>query len=337
MSGWQSRDPAQVGITSAGGNVTSIDFVDAAGEVWTVTVGTDGQLQVAGEADHSGTVTQQLAAATQALSGTFVAPPGVSTITQVLAAVEQAATGTHVAPTFAGTAAQTLPAVTQSAGGFDPLSIGWHTVFYADDLTLDDGDPVGTWPDSSGNSRDATQATAANQPAYRSAHTPLGGQPAVEAADGDFMKTAAFTALTQPNTIVAVCVLPATTATTLHDGIASGNRNLHYGVAQGGDDPRYSLFAGSANARSPVATDNTKRLVVSEYNGSSSRIILDGTAYSPGDPGSHSLTGLTVFSYFDGSNAKGLTIAFLGLADGLLTSTQLSDLHGWAQGKYGTA
>jgi len=38
----------------------------------------------------------------------------------------------------------------------------------ADTITgLEDGDPVGTWPDQSGNGYDLTQATAANKPLYK--------------------------------------------------------------------------------------------------------------------------------------------------------------------------
>ena len=126
MSGWQSRDPSQVGIASAGGNVTSIDFVDAAGEVWTVTVGTDGQLQVAGAVADPGTITQQVGPLSQALSGTFAAANG---IVQVLPAVTTAGAGTVTAPTFAGTIVQTLPTIEQSAE--TPVE------FSPDDLTLD--------------------------------------------------------------------------------------------------------------------------------------------------------------------------------------------------------
>ena len=111
MSGWQTRDPSQVGITSAGGNVSSIDFVDAAGEVWTVTVGTDGQLQVAGAVANPGAITQQVGPLSQSLSGTSVAANG---IVQVLPAVTTAASGTVTAPVFTGDVAQTLAAVTQA-------------------------------------------------------------------------------------------------------------------------------------------------------------------------------------------------------------------------------
>lgn len=47
----------------------------------------------------------------------------------------------------------------------------------ADSLSLNDGDSVSTWADQSGNSNDATQATASNQPKYKTGI--INGEPAV--------------------------------------------------------------------------------------------------------------------------------------------------------------
>jgi len=54
----------------------------------------------------------------------------------------------------------------------------------ADTITgLEDGDPVGTWPDQSGNGNDLTQATAANKPTYKT--NELNGLPGVKAITDD--------------------------------------------------------------------------------------------------------------------------------------------------------
>jgi len=52
---------------------------------------------------------------------------------------------------------------------FSPASIaGLQLWLKADAITgLNDGDPVATWSDSSGNGRDATQSTPANRPTYK--------------------------------------------------------------------------------------------------------------------------------------------------------------------------
>ena len=169
MSGWQTRDPSQVGITSTGGNVTSIDFVDADGQVWTVTVGTDGQLQVEGAVADPGTITQQVGPLSQALSGTSAAANG---IVQVLPAVTTAGSGTVTAPTFAGNIVQTLPSIEQSAASsaaFSPADLpGLQVWLEADKIAgLSDTDPVPSWADLSGNGHDFAQGTSGNRPVYR--------------------------------------------------------------------------------------------------------------------------------------------------------------------------
>jgi hypothetical protein len=55
-----------------------------------------------------------------------------------------------------------------SGGGFDPLSLTPDFWFKADAITgKNDADAVGSWTDSSGNSRTATQGTGTRQPLYK--------------------------------------------------------------------------------------------------------------------------------------------------------------------------
>lgn len=80
--------------------------------------------------------------------------------------------------------------------GFDPKTISglavWLDASKASSITLN-GSNVSAWADQSGNGRDATQATAANQPSYSTAA--LNGKNVVVAQDSSrVMKTAAFLA-----------------------------------------------------------------------------------------------------------------------------------------------
>src|SRR5205085_10552927 len=51
---------------------------------------------------------------------------------------------------------------------FDPSTIPNMAVWLkADALSLSDGDPIGTWTDSSGNSHNGTQATTANKMIFK--------------------------------------------------------------------------------------------------------------------------------------------------------------------------
>lgn len=62
-----------------------------------------------------------------------------------------------------------VPLAARVGSGFSPASIpGLALWLDASQLTgLSDGDPVQTWPDLSGNGRDATQATLAMRPTYK--------------------------------------------------------------------------------------------------------------------------------------------------------------------------
>jgi hypothetical protein len=77
---------------------------------------------------------------------------------------------------------------------------GWYK---ADALTLNDGDAVATWTDSSGLANDAAQATGANQPLYKT--NILNGLPVIR-FDGtnDFMSVAGITNNTATRTLFFV-------------------------------------------------------------------------------------------------------------------------------------
>src|SRR5262245_37132262 len=86
---------------------------------------------------------------------------------------------------------------------FTPADVSGLVVWLrADALGLNDGDPVGTWTDGSGNGRDLTQATAAKKPTYKT--NIVNGKPVVR-FDGvdDRLKAAGFT-WNQPEHVLAV-------------------------------------------------------------------------------------------------------------------------------------
>lgn len=72
----------------------------------------------------------------------------------------------------------------------------------ADAITAVDGDPIATWPDSSGFAKDATQATAAKRPLYKA--TGVNGKPAVWFDGTDDWLGSAQECNTKPTTVLAV-------------------------------------------------------------------------------------------------------------------------------------
>jgi hypothetical protein len=100
------------------------------------------------------------------------------------------------APSF-----QTLPAAGAAAIEPDALS-GLQVWLDADQITgLVDTDPVATWADASGNSRDATQGTAANRPVYRT--NIVNGKPVVRFDASNDGMTIPYTT-SAPSTIMYV-------------------------------------------------------------------------------------------------------------------------------------
>lgn len=90
----------------------------------------------------------------------------------------------------------------QSSGGFEPPDIGGCLVWLDASriVGLSDGDPVATWVDSSGNSKDATQATGTKQPSYQT--NEKNSLPVVRFDGGDGLATPNITI--GPRTIFAV-------------------------------------------------------------------------------------------------------------------------------------
>lgn len=226
------------------------------------------------------------------------------------------------------------------AGPFDPLSITWHTAFWAEGPNMDaqayaDQDPVSLWPDESGNGRDASQATGAQQPEFHSAFAALNNQPAVKGDADDWMDTAAWTELAQPNTIVSVMVFDTLTtngAYVAYDGLASGSRHQMWAqITSGADDWR--LYAGSTLVGGTY--DDIGHLFIAEFDATDS-LEVDGSVVASGNAGAQGLGGLTLFNTNPHNAAMRGAIAFIGIYDGLLTAQQKADLRAWATGHYGT-
>lgn len=220
-----------------------------------------------------------------------------------------------------------------AAGGpFSPLDIAWHTAFWAEDpawTNPGDGVAVAQWNDASGNARHATQATGLNQPVYRASEATFNNRPVVQGDASDFMKTAAFTALTQPNTLVVIGSTSATSGNRFFcDGITSTDRHLFFRSSGGS-------FNANAGASLANGTANTSaHLFVAEFNGASTNFDRDGTRVT-GNAGTHSVTGLTLFADNAGSNQLTGFLAFVGLHNGTLTAGELADLEAWAASHYG--
>ncbi len=178
-----------------------------------------------------------------------------------------------------------------AGGAFNPLTLspaGWWKATSLDGLG--DGVAIGSWADSSGNGRAATQATAGLKPLKQTVVN--GGQTfSVARSDGvdDILTTASF-AVAQAFTLYAV---------------VSGGGNRYFsaagdGVRAGWDStPQANNFAGATllgNRVAPVASAAVK-VITSVFNGVSSLIRINGVQVVAGDAGAGAIaTGINLMA-----------------------------------------
>lgn len=222
--------------------------------------------------------------------------------------------------------------------GFSPLSIPWHSAFWASDpswIPPADGGAVSDWKNSGTCAVNATQATGTAQPTYRAAYANLNGKPAVEwnGTAGQVLTTTTPT-IAQPNHIVAIGWLdPGHNGT--YATITLGMQARHFLQNRGGlvymDAPTAVTVSGAGRTSTPY-------LLAALFNGASSKCRMNGTDYTvSGTVGTAGFGGLLIGS----TNAneywythKG-AIAFLGVSDTELTAQQITDLETWAKNYYG--
>lgn len=215
----------------------------------------------------------------------------------------------------------------------DPASVSKLVFWFKADAIkgLADGDPVATWPDSSGLGRDATQATAAKKPTYRASRSTFSGQPVVEfdSAD-DFVQTASFTAMAQPNTVFAVAKVGATGAQRfMIDGFDFSNRHALFQESS----TNWQYYAGSLVND---GTSNTNvHLFQALFNGASSVLRVDGGAGTSGNAGSNNLTGLTLGAQPSGTSNWGGDIAEVIVYNMSLSATEINGVALYLGAKYG--
>jgi hypothetical protein len=226
---------------------------------------------------------------------------------------------------------------------FDPLSLPWHTAFWASDRSWAspvDGGSVASWRDASGNGHTASQATGSKQPTFH--FFDLGGKPCVT-FDGvdDFLQTASFTAIGQPATIVVVCqYLTVDVALTRHviDGITTGGR-----MASGFSTPSGGVALYGMNAGTQItggSFDGNAHITVGEFQPSTTEALrVDGAgSVVVGEAGSNSATGVTLGARFDGTTTNAnVRVGFAGLIGRALTQSERIHLDSWAQDYYGIA
>lgn len=200
-----------------------------------------------------------------------------------------------------------------------------HARYLASDLsgTHDDGDPVATWPDASGNGRDASQATAADQPVFRAATFELAEHPSVDFLNVGMrvLLSAAFGSTIAPATWGAVVSLPSILSgnRVLLDGDSGRNAVFYDGSAL------WTIFAGTLLTSGTAATTGVHTLIA-VFDGASSALYVDGTEVVSGDAGAQALDRVVLGAEADGTDDPDVEMVEVLLYDRALDATERSDL-----------
>lgn len=213
---------------------------------------------------------------------------------------------------------------------FDPSS-GFSLVskFMGDGIRLRDGEAVSTWADPI-SGFDLVQATASKQPLLVRDEQ---NHRSVVRFDGsnDFLRSVAFSALSQPRTIYAVAKNTSNAAIrTLLDGIASGNRHTINYQTSG----NLLIYAGSS-LNSGVNAGLGWNIVTAQFNGGSSIIRRNGAQENTGAVGSNTLTGFTVGALYDDSLPFTGDVAAILVCSGAHTTLQMKQIESFLKGWYG--
>lgn len=217
---------------------------------------------------------------------------------------------------------------------------GLHLWLKARDLSLADGAGVATWPDGSGNSHDATQATTGNQPTLKL--NQLNGHPAVlfTRANAQYMASSALsTYLTGPGVTMIVVFKPTSVLITQNlIGCATSN-GLEYLVANSNKLQLSKANVSAIGLSSGTISAGVWHALVVDYGNSgtsNAHHFIDGTAN--GSPSSAVVAsgsaGTQIGAQQASSHADGM-IAEIITYDKVLSSTERSHISGYLEDWYG--
>ena len=186
----------------------------------------------------------------------------------------------------------------------------------ADSLVLNDGDPVGTWADQSGNGRDLIQSTTDNKPLYKI--NIQNGWPAVR-FDGinDYMDVTFGGALAIPYSLFMVFAFVNTPSGT-KVMYSSTNQDYHYACV---NDANGYIYNGT-QLNAPAASFGTAfHYLLHKWNTGSSDHRVDGVS-STGTTSNVNLNGLRVAEYY---TSLGTYTSNIQVAEILIYSEAISD------------
>ncbi len=217
-------------------------------------------------------------------------------------------------------------------GNYDPLFLapgripGLELWLAADlGLSLNDGDPVTTWPDQSGNGNDAIQGVGANQPTFQDGV--LNSRPVIR-FDGVSEYLTSPVANPQPFTIMAIARWSVANNGYLIDGEII---NRH--IITGPDAATLRMFAGTLFNRAALPTN--WNIIICVFDGLTSIFSINNNE-ATADAGARAGTELTIG--IDGTEAGNPfdgDLAEMAKYNGIVSLVDRDRLADYASNKYG--
>ncbi len=216
-----------------------------------------------------------------------------------------------------------------------PLIVGSALWLQGSNITgINDGDPVPSWPDKSGNGNDATQGTVSSQPEYVASDPAFSNQPTV-LFDGvdDAMALSSPIGVGDPSTFTVFVVQRQPIANSIFYGICNSTSGRPFAAVYFSDG---NIYVGGANGYAGASDSSTVANVwMSKSVAETFSLLKNGTPLSLS---SASLAGGTQFNSigsatgFPGSGNTAVCIVFL--SD--IGSTMETRIQLWLKGIYGT-
>lgn len=205
----------------------------------------------------------------------------------------------------------------------DAFSAVAHTVYDMAEETTPDGNPISTLTDQTGNGRDATQATSANQP---TAQTVSGMKVARFDGTNDDMDSPTFTSVNGNNTtFICLQKFDSGVSTSVPWATAGAGNNPYGGYASNG---AWRTYNGNSSVGG-ASVDTAFHVVVTIFRNGNTQTYIDGGAADLTLTGTVTSFDRLVLGSEDGFGFHNGDIAYLGFYDGDLKaddSTLLNDV-----------
>lgn len=254
--------------------------------------------------------------------------PGVGTWYYKVTARDAA--GNVSAPSSAASATVAPPAE------FIPSEVlsDWHTAVWAEQQTGSNGTVLATVTDGSGNGRTFSDydTDTTRRPTLNTADAQLNGKKAI-VFDGtnDVIKTDVFTAVGQPWSFAIIGY--AANSGALAAFFDAENGTTSRGRHQRDTSNIHNIFAGASVAGKAAE----KFLITGEFNGTTSKLMINGTEYTGSTGTVASITRLYLGARRDATWLAPLHLAFFGVVARSFTSGETASLKARTAQTYGVA